>query len=106
MFTGRSGPYRYVSFDQVYISDQEWEVLKSLGDPLNRRIVECNKDDQGRWRILRFRDDKSEANHTSTVESVLESIHDRVTEQDLLDAAAGIKVNWKQRQAAEKANRK
>jgi mRNA guanylyltransferase len=81
----------------------EWDTLKSLGDPLNDRIVECNQDDQRRWRILRFRDDKHEANHTSTVSSVLDSIRDRVSVNDLYGAASRIRDSWKARQARENA---
>ncbi|KAI8720826.1 MRNA-capping enzyme subunit alpha [Fusarium sp. LHS14.1] len=100
VYLGDSGE-RYERFASVYITEEEWEILKSLGDPLNNRVVECNLDDQGRWRIVRFRDDKSEANHTSTVKSVLESINDRVTEQDLYKAAGRIRDNWKARAARE-----
>ncbi|KAJ3469034.1 hypothetical protein MRS44_003099 [Fusarium solani] len=100
VYLGDSGE-RYERFAPVYITEEEWEILKSLGDPLNNRVVECNLDDQGRWRIVRFRDDKSEANHTSTVKSVLESINDRVTEQDLYKAAGRIRDNWKARAARE-----
>lgn len=97
------GDGRYQPFAEVLITEEEWEVLKGLGDPLVDRIVECHKDDMGRWRILRFRDDKSEANHISTLNSVLESIEDRVTEKDLTDAAGSIKNNWKMRASRPKA---
>ncbi|KAJ9425174.1 mRNA capping enzyme, catalytic domain-containing protein [Fusarium oxysporum] len=52
---------------------------------------------QGRWRIVRFRDDKNEANHISTTKSVLQSIEDRVSEKDLYRAAGEIKNAWKAR---------
>ncbi|TDZ87588.1 mRNA-capping enzyme subunit alpha [Colletotrichum sidae] len=91
------GDGRYQYFADVHITEDEWETLKGLGDPLVDRIVECHKDDQGRWRIIRFRDDKSEANHISTIKSVMESIEDRVTEKDLAEAAKSIKDNWKLR---------
>lgn len=93
------GDARYQYFADVAITGDEWETLKALGDPLDDRIVECHKDEAGAWRILRFRDDKSEANHISTLNSVLESIEDRVTERDLTEAATAIKNNWKQRAA-------
>lgn len=99
VFKGDSGPERYEHFSEVLITEDEWETLKGLGDPLNDRIVECNQDDQGRWRIVRFRDDKNEANHKSTVMSVLDSINDRVCDKDLYRAAGLIKSNWKARQA-------
>lgn len=91
------GDGRYAFFADVYITEDEWGVLKGLGDPLVDRIVECHKDEQGRWRILRFRDDKAEANHISTLNSVLESIEDRVTQRDLEESAKIIKDNWKLR---------
>lgn len=102
IFKGDSGPDRYEPFGNVFIPEEDWEVMKGLGDPLNDRIVECNQDDTGRWRIVRFRDDKNEANHKSTVMSVLESINDRVSEKDLYRAAGRIKDNWKARQARTK----
>ena len=46
----------------------------------------------------RFRDDKTDANHISVVESVLESIQDAVTEDDLIGAAQGIRSAFKARQ--------
>lgn len=89
-------------FSDAYITEEEWETLKGLGDPLNDRIVECNLDDQERWRILRFRDDKLKANHQSTVFSVQQSIKDRVSETDLYKAAGPIRESWKARQARQK----
>ncbi|KAF4980585.1 hypothetical protein FZEAL_3438 [Fusarium zealandicum] len=99
VFKGDSGPERYEAFNSVYITEEEWEILKGLNDPLNDRIVECNLDDQGRWRIVRFRDDKNEANHTSTITSVMESINDRVSDKDLYKAAGRMRDNWKARAA-------
>jgi mRNA guanylyltransferase len=99
IFTGDSGPDKYEYFDEVLITKEEWEVLKGLGDPLNDRIVECNQDEHGRWRIMRFRDDKLEANHKSTVLSVLDSINDRISYADLVKAAPRIRDSWKARAA-------
>ena len=98
IFKGEGGPSKYEPFRELYIGEDEWETLKGLGDPLDDRIVECNLDDQGRWRIMRFRDDKNEANHKSTVVAVLESINDRISEDDLSAAAPDIKKEWKARQ--------
>ncbi|RDA92366.1 hypothetical protein CP533_4406 [Ophiocordyceps camponoti-saundersi (nom. inval.)] len=99
MFLGNSGQDRYETFASLHITEDEWETLKGLNDPLDYRIVECNLDDQGRWRLVRFRDDKSEPNHKSTVQSVLESISDRVSDNDLYQAAGPIRDSWKARQA-------
>jgi mRNA guanylyltransferase len=100
VYKGDSGPNKYEFFHDAFITKEEWETLKGLGSPLNDRIVECNLDDQKRWRIVRFRDDKNEANHISTLNSVMDSINDRVSEKDLYRAAAAIRDNWKTRQAA------
>ena len=99
----QGGKPSYTEFsDPLYLSEQEWEELKAMGDPLQDRVVECALDDQGRWRLYRFRDDKNEANHVSTVNSVLASIRDGVTEEELLGAAGGIRECWKMRDAKER----
>lgn len=92
-----AGEYR--PFGEMYVSPDEWEDLKALRTPLDDTIVECFQDDAHRWRFHRIRDDKLDANHVSTVDKVLESIRDRVTEDDLIRAAPGIKTAWKKRQA-------
>lgn len=96
---GEGGREPYRVYAPLYIAEDEWEILKGLGDPLDNRVVECGLDEQGRWRLYRFRDDKKEANHTSTVRSVIESIQDSVSEQELIDAAKSIKDGWKSRAA-------
>jgi len=97
--TERGLPQYDVFREQLHLTDDEWEELKGLGDPLQERVIECCLDDQRRWRLYRFRDDKNEANHFSTVDSVLESIRDGVSQEDLLSAAPSIKEQWKQRMA-------
>lgn len=100
------GNNRNEFFAPLHITDSEWESMKSMGQMIDGRIIECHKDDIGRWRMKRetdgtprFRDDKTEANHIKTVHSVLESIEDGVTEQDLLHSAKAINVQWKRREA-------
>jgi mRNA guanylyltransferase len=92
----RSNDYR--PFGTMHLEPSEWEELKALQKPLDDTIVECSRDEHGRWRFMRFRDDKTDANHISTVESVLESIEDRVSEEDLIRLAPAIKTAWKARQ--------
>jgi mRNA guanylyltransferase len=99
---GKEDPW----YSTMFLEPSEWESLKSLNQPLNDRIVECYMDSRKRWRYMRFRDDKSTANHTSTVESVIESIMDRVTEKDLIAAAKGIRDEWKRRAAEDLAREK
>lgn len=94
------GQGKYSRFAECYIDEEEWEKLKALGDPISNRVVECGLDSQGRWRIHRFRDDKPDANHISVVNSVMDSIRDSVTAQELIEAAKDIKSHWKSRQAA------
>lgn len=85
-------------YGTLYLEPTEWGDLKSRGEPLDDRIVECYMDVQGRWRYMRFRDDKTHANHISTVESVIESIKDGVTKQDLINAQQMIRSEWKARE--------
>ncbi|KAF2477564.1 mRNA-capping enzyme subunit alpha [Lindgomyces ingoldianus] len=82
----------------LLVTKEEWEILKGLRQRLDGRIIECYRDDQGRWRYKaeddgtpRWRDDKKDANHISTVNSVLESIEDPVTEQDLIAVAGRVR---------------
>ncbi|KAL9104982.1 MAG: hypothetical protein Q9163_000154 [Psora crenata] len=95
-----------VNYGTMVLDYREWESMKFLQQPLNDRIVECYLDKQNQWRFLRFRDDKKEANHVSTVESVMQSIQDRVSKQDLIDQAPKMKNEWKKRRAAEEAHAK
>jgi len=95
-----NGPNPYQKFADLHITEEEFDELISLGDPIQDRIVECYQDEAGRWRISRFRDDKAEANHISTLNSVMRSIEDRVTQQDLLHVAKAVKDAWKIRNAS------
>lgn len=91
----------YLPYGYMGLENQQWENLKALNEPLNDRIVECVLDGSKIWRFLRFRDDKKEANHISTVESVMESIQDQVSRDDLIRASKKIRDEWKKRQAVE-----
>lgn len=97
VFAGGGAGYELFG-EPLYLTEDEWETLKGWGDPLQDRIVECCLDEEKRWRLYRFRDDKTEANHVSTVNSVLDSIRDAVSETELMAAAKGIKDGWKMRQ--------
>lgn len=107
-------PYAY-----LHITPTEWSDLKLLDKPLQDSIVECfleqpqpqpaqqngtytngNSHPQApRWRFHRLREDKLHANHISTVDSVMQSIQDGVSEEDLIRAAGGIRDAWKRRAA-------
>jgi mRNA guanylyltransferase len=95
-------------FATLYITDADWEAMKSISQQLDGRIIECYKDSQSRWRFKaeenggpRFRDDKMTANHISTVKKVLESIDDGVTQDELIQAAPQIMRAWKRRHPEE-----
>lgn len=93
----------YKKFAELEISDEKWQELKSLEQPLNGRIVECSKNQEtGAWQLLRFRDDKLNGNHTSVVQKVLESINDNVSLEDLSESVASIKAMWQQRRESAK----
>lgn len=96
------GDRDYRPFEAMFATLEEWQVMKEWSiekqDGLDGQIVECHKDDQNRWRFNRFREDKPDANHISTVEKVLESIEDSVSEEELIEAAGDIRREWKLRQ--------
>jgi mRNA guanylyltransferase len=119
LFVYLGSEVNYEHYGTMFVSEREWEDLKALQQPLQDCVVECylepaEPDDPAnnvtghpqRWRYHRLRDDKEHANHISTVRSVMESIEDHVTEQNLLDAAGGIRDAWKKRQAEEERARK
>jgi mRNA guanylyltransferase len=104
VFLGDNKPDQW--YGEMYLDSKTWDELKALNEPLDDRVVECVMDAQKRWTFMRWRDDKKEANHITTVESVIESITDRVTERELILAAKGIKDAWKKRMADEEARRR
>lgn len=95
-------------FAPLHLTDAEWSRLQAWciehDDGLDGQIVECHRDASGRWRFNRFRDDKREANHASTVTKVLESIEDGVSREELVAVAGQVRVATKRR-AAEAAER-
>jgi len=93
------GDLDYQKFGEMYVTDEEWEDLKNLNQPLDEEIVECRMDEQKRWKFMRFRRDKKNANHISTVTSVLESIEDAVGEDELIRNWKDIRDEWKKRNA-------
>ena len=100
--------YKY--FAPLTLNAAEWEALKGLNQQIDGRIIECYRDPSNTtsdvWRpklddgVPRFRDDKTDANHIKTVNSVLESIQDAVTQDDLIAQAGAIRAEFKKRQKA------
>ena len=87
-----------IPYGTMVVEGPQWEAWKALGRPLNDQIVECSLIESNTWRFLRFREDKHEANHITTVESVMESIQDKVSEEDLIKASKSIRDEWKERE--------
>lgn len=50
------------------------------------------------WKFLRFRDDKNDANHSTVVEKILDSIKDGVKAEELMKKAPQIRSLWKARE--------
>ena len=105
VFWGR-GDYRRLA--SLYCTDEEWQSLTRNREKLDGRIIECYVDDEGRWRYKReedgsprFRDDKTEANHISTVKKIMDSIDDGVSKKDLCAAQHLIYQAWKDRHPEE-----
>ena len=113
-YHGGDNDYRF--FGEMYVTFEEWERMKSSGKPLQDAVVECylevppavnghatngNGNASKRWRFYRIREDKENGNFHTIVQSVMESIEDHVTEEDLLEAAPDIRTAWKRRAAEE-----
>lgn len=88
----------YQPFATLAVTPSEWQIMKGLNQRLDGRIIECYRNPAGHWKFKaegdgtpRWRDDKKDANHISTVNSVLASIEAPVTELDLLASEENIK---------------
>ncbi|KAI7907459.1 mRNA-capping enzyme subunit alpha [Cokeromyces recurvatus] len=90
----------YQFFAELGITDQEWR--KQFGDKpkyMDGKIIECNYDPEiqqrlqlkSPWRFMRYRNDKSDGNHQSTVDNVIRSIRDAVTKEELIECMPRIK---------------
>ncbi|AOA61905.1 Dcp1p-Dcp2p decapping enzyme complex alpha subunit [Komagataella phaffii CBS 7435] len=93
---------KHQEFGQLTLTDEEWQELKESGERFNGRIAEVNQDKSKHWRLLRFRDDKLNANHYTVVGKVIQSIRDGVTKEELIQAQEQIRKNWEIRQRRRK----
>lgn len=93
----------YDEWNDLTVSDEQWEELKKSGESFNGRIGECRQNCDGSWELLRFRDDKLNGNHINVVLKILKSIEDSVTREELIELEPKIKEKWDER---EKAKRK
>jgi mRNA guanylyltransferase len=104
VYHGNRNDYRF--FAPLHVTDAEWESMKAMNQMFDHRVIECWREkDTGNWRpkieedgTPRFRDDKDHGNHFTVVESVLESIEDAVSQQDLTNAYSAIRTAWKERE--------
>ncbi|KAI8997566.1 mRNA capping enzyme, catalytic domain-containing protein [Pilobolus umbonatus] len=96
----------YVFFSRLGITDREWkEKFSDRPNYMDGKIIECNYDPeleskldlQSPWRFMRYRDDKQDGNHQSTVDNVLRSINDAVTKEQLIECMPRIKEGWDSR---------
>ncbi|KAK0463931.1 mRNA capping enzyme, catalytic domain-containing protein [Desarmillaria tabescens] len=100
------GVAKYEQYDDLYVSDEEWEQMKSSGEQYDDRIIEVHWDPAAsHWRMMRFRDDKPNGNHRSVVEKIIQSIADGVEKDALLARSNAIRNAWKARQGQPAANR-
>jgi mRNA guanylyltransferase len=106
VYHGGNGSQAYRHFAPLYLTNTEWNAMKGMQQQFDWRIMECYREaETGNWRpkietdgTPRFRDDKDHANHISVVDSVIESIEDAVTEEDLISVWPKIKAAWKERE--------
>jgi mRNA guanylyltransferase len=86
------GGNNYRFFAELGITDKEWK--QQFGDKpkyMDGKIIECNYDPElqqrwnlkSPWRFMRYRDDKPDGNHQSTVDNVLRSIEDAVSKEEV-----------------------
>ncbi|KAH6573304.1 hypothetical protein BASA50_007893 [Batrachochytrium salamandrivorans] len=89
---------QYSDFGIITLSEEtaiEWTANPPIG-----RIIECRYDPNWplNWQFSRFRDDKDSANHISTYNSIMVSINDNVSKEQLVRSAEGIESAWKKRE--------
>ncbi|KAG9010498.1 Dcp1p-Dcp2p decapping enzyme complex alpha subunit [Tulasnella sp. JGI-2019a] len=95
------GGKKYDFFDTIRISDEGWEKMKETCEQYDDRIVEVVWDFQEKnWKILRFRDDKTDGNHRDIVANILVSITDGVEVDELIKNAPEVRAAWKLRESS------
>ncbi|KAH7906375.1 mRNA capping enzyme [Hygrophoropsis aurantiaca] len=94
------GKPKYEPYDELHVSDAEWEKMKLSGEQFDDRIVEVHWDPSlSHWRLMRFRDDKPNGNFKGVVENIISSIADGVEKDALLARSSSIRTAWKARLA-------
>lgn len=99
--------YRF--FAELGITDEEWNrQFRDNPRYMDGKIIECNYDPElqqqlrlnSPWRFMRYRDDKPDGNHQSTVDNVLRSIEDAVSKEELIERMPRIKEASNRRKQA------
>jgi len=86
-------------FDTMDVDDEEWERMKASGEQYDDRIGEfCWSPQDSRWSLMRFRDDKPNANYVDIVHKICQSIADGVEQADLIKHSHEIRDAWKERE--------
>lgn len=88
----------YDEWNELDVSDEQWDKLKKSGESFNGRIAECRQRQNGSWEMLRFRDDKMNGNHINVVLKILKSIEDSVTKDELIELEPQVKARWEERE--------
>jgi mRNA guanylyltransferase len=98
------GDAGYEPWGDMHIPAGDWETIRQAPEgvlPLENAIIECRWDKKagvsGRWRFMRFRTDKQDANYITVARNVQESIMDGVTRDELVSWAVDIKAGWRSR---------
>ncbi|KAI9347549.1 mRNA-capping enzyme subunit alpha [Pilaira anomala] len=103
----------YTFFAELGITNEEWnKQFKDKPKYMDGKIIECNYDPQlqqelnltSPWRFMRYRDDKPDGNHQSTVKNVLRSIEDAVSKEELIAHMPKIKEASNRRKERESNN--
>ncbi|KAG9297371.1 hypothetical protein G9A89_009455 [Geosiphon pyriformis] len=89
-------------FGEMGVTDKEWSQFVQNKVPLDGRIVEVVYDPTrgvtSPWKFMRFREDKFQGNHATTVAKIIRSINDGVTKEELLDHSSIVRAAWKLRE--------
>ena len=105
VWSGNHNHDQYLPWGDLYLPPADWAKMQSATNgvkvALEGAIVECRWDKsvgtEGRWRFMRFRTDKENANYVDVAKNVRESITDGVSKEELLGWAVGIKAGWRAR---------
>lgn len=95
----------YNWFDNWDITDEEWHNFLNDNIDIHLKIAEFSwLAETQNWKFLRFREDKNDANHSTVVEKIIDSIRDGVEAHQLISKAPRIRSGWKLREQRRGSN--